>query len=950
MKAHRRVVRIAAFLAIAIFGAALRAGTIWDGGGSNDYWTTGANWNGVPGFQFSPPNNGTANIVMPAMNGLVQTPILDTPYSINSLTFSSGDGRFVMLGVEELTIGSGGMTNNDADTQFLFGSLRLAANQTWSAAAGPLQFDLVSLNGFTLKIAGAHPVEMTSQISGAGFLWLDDAFSSTVKMTGGVSNTFTNPIIVHGGTLLLEKTGGAVAVPGGVHIYDGGTVRLAVNEQISAANTLVGVGVGGLLDVNTRTETVDRLTIGGTVTTTGAGKLIAAEALVSGPGRWTAAGNFYVGDAANGKLLVNGGGRVTSGVGYIGNQTGVTGEASVYGPFAGTSSTWNNSGALYVGNAGNGTLNVFERGVVNSEGDLYVGYAGTGALNILDDGTVNSGAFDTLASVGHLPGSTGEVVIDGSNSAWTTAHLIIGKQGTGALAVSNGAQAYAGQSFTVGDTGEGHVTVSGALLTTNNTIIGRTAASDGKVTLENLALWEHYSPLPADPFVVGDAGAGTLNILSDSDVILHFQALPILGNQAQGNGVVHVDGDGSELVVEAQDMSVGRFGSGDLNITDGGLVLLQGAAADVLVGENPGAQGAVQIAGAQSTLAASTAFVGFLGSGLLDVTGGGQLQAANEVVFAEGEFATGIGVVDGSASRLAVLSEVGLLIVGGDGAGSLTVSGGAMAGASDIIIADGSESTGNVLVTGPGSRLNGEEILIGNNGVASLTLADGGVASAALVEINALSSLHGNGTLEGDVTSFGLVSPGSSADSLSIVGDFTQAAAAEVLIELASASSFDRLLVTGGVTLDGALAVSLIDGFTPQAGQSFDILDWGGALVGGFAALNLPGLAAGLRWDDAQLYTAGVLAVAPTFTADFDDDGDVDGADLNQWQGDFGENNLSDADNDGDSDGDDFLAWQRQLGSGAPGVAAVQAVPEPGGLALILLAGCGFALVRQWRG
>ncbi|HEX6963363.1 MAG TPA: type VI secretion system tube protein Hcp [Lacipirellula sp.] len=67
--------------------------------------------------------------------------------------------------------------------------------------------------------------------------------------------------------------------------------------------------------------------------------------------------------------------------------------------------------------------------------------------------------------------------------------------------------------------------------------------------------------------------------------------------------------------------------------------------------------------------------------------------------------------------------------------------------------------------------------------------------------------------------------------------------------------------------------------------------------------------------------------------ADFDQDGDVDGADLVEWTGDFGVNELSDADDDGDSDGADLLAWQRQLGS-VSAEAAASSVPEPGAFVL----------------
>lgn len=62
--------------------------------------------------------------------------------------------------------------------------------------------------------------------------------------------------------------------------------------------------------------------------------------------------------------------------------------------------------------------------------------------------------------------------------------------------------------------------------------------------------------------------------------------------------------------------------------------------------------------------------------------------------------------------------------------------------------------------------------------------------------------------------------------------------------------------------------------------------------------------------------------IDPAFRdADFDTSGAVDGVDLSQWEGDYGDNGDSDADGDGDSDGNDFLVWQKQLGetSGGPG-------------------------------
>jgi hypothetical protein len=91
-------------------------------------------------------------------------------------------------------------------------------------------------------------------------------------------------------------------------------------------------------------------------------------------------------------------------------------------------------------------------------------------------------------------------------------------------------------------------------------------------------------------------------------------------------------------------------------------------------------------------------------------------------------------------------------------------------------------------------------------------------------------------------------------------------------------TQYDRLHVTGNLSLGGTLAVSLIDSFTPVAGQAFDILNWG-TLSGTFSTINVPTLS-GLAWDISQLYTTGVISLASAaLPGDYNNDGSVDAAD-----------------------------------------------------------------------
>ncbi len=164
-----------------MFTRTLTAGEIWDGGGANDNWTTGANWNLTGLSQVPPPNNGTANVHMAGNQGT--TNVVDVPWSINSLTFDNGSVSFFVTG-QELTIGAGGITNNDNSAQLALAPVKLAANQTWNAAAGPMTIGPINLNGFNLTMGGAFNTTLNGAISGTGTLMLPDAYTSTVTMSG----------------------------------------------------------------------------------------------------------------------------------------------------------------------------------------------------------------------------------------------------------------------------------------------------------------------------------------------------------------------------------------------------------------------------------------------------------------------------------------------------------------------------------------------------------------------------------------------------------------------------------------------------------------------------------------------------------------------------------------------------------------------------------------------
>lgn len=252
-----------------------------------------------------------------------------------------------------------------------------------------------------------------------------------------------------------------------------------------------------------------------------------------------------------------------------------------------------------------------------------------------------------------------------------------------------------------------------------------------------------------------------------------------------------------------------------------------------------------------------------------------------------------------------------------------------LANAADQLITLGSASS-----IGPGVSFTGNGQILAGSG--TLTLEDSAQVAVPLqVGETAATAINGNLAIGDSI----------GAAEVSIL-DLTSRGDLEIDIAGSNFDEYDRLTTSFAANLAGDLEVTLLNGFVPLAGDSFQILQSLGSLSGQFRELGtvLPALPGNLSWeiDYDNLNGLVFLNVIAPFTADFDGDGDVDGVDLTHptlgWQARYGN----------DLDGTDFLAWQQQFGSGT--LSASTAVPEPKGVALVILALCGTSAFSRREG
>jgi hypothetical protein len=269
--------------------------------------------------------------------------------------------------------------------------------------------------------------------------------------------------------------------------------------------------------------------------------------------------------------------------------------------------------------------------------------------------------------------------------------------------------------------------------------------------------------------------------------------------------------------------------------------------------------------------------------------------------------------------------------------GTITRSGG---GTSKIELS--TKNRGTITISGD----SGLELPNGFEQGAGQLIVDGSLVLGSSGKING-GKVTGSGSVQGDVNfcdgppgSLCLpgIAPGNSPGSLEVLGNVSFAQTSTLEIELAGTTqgvSYDLLSISGTASLMGELEVTLLSGFVPELGHTFEFLT-AGTMSGEFDSIVLPTLASGLAWDIDYDSNSVSLTVVEPISGDFDFDGDVDGRDFLAWQR---------GDSPDPFSASDLVIWQTEYNGGAlsalkflngGGTPPANAVPEPGSFGLLL--------------
>ncbi|MEM0895523.1 MAG: autotransporter-associated beta strand repeat-containing protein [Verrucomicrobiota bacterium] len=444
---------------------------IWDGGGGDDLWGTGANWldDGAPAqgsiIHFAGSTRTTPDFNYGSFDQMAQ------------IYFDDGAASFTLGGnsIKLQTNGSADplIQNDSTSTQTVE-----FANIAWNDSGVIFANDgdiVLSLDG------GAAP--------GSGALFLDNGSNLTLRTGSGRTITVNNSIQNAGGSVTVEGSG-TVVLNNSANNYDGattidsGTLQLGVSEVINDASS-VSVD-GGTLDLAGQSETVSSLTLSsGAVTDSsqGANTITSLSNFSAEDGTISAnlAGGVALQKTTSGTVTIEGSStsytgntEIDEGTLQVGEGGSLPGSSAV---FLGNGGTTGTAASFLISDADGGTTISNDINVNPGDGtNRTVGGTNTSGTNTFS-GTINmDGSFGENRSTTVTAAGGGTVHLSGAIEG---AGQNLVKTGAGTVEISNNANTYSGST----SVNEGTLLVTGSLGSTSSVTVnsGGTLAGGGSI-------------------------------------------------------------------------------------------------------------------------------------------------------------------------------------------------------------------------------------------------------------------------------------------------------------------------------------------------------------------------------------------------------------------------------------------------------------------------------------
>ncbi|MBN2210661.1 MAG: PEP-CTERM sorting domain-containing protein [Sedimentisphaerales bacterium] len=605
---------------------------------------------------------------------------------------------------------------------------------------------------------------------------------------------------------------------------------------------------------------------------------------------WNISDDLIVGDAGTGMMDISMGAAVTANLLTLGNQA--TGYGSIY--LYDSDTSLNITAESIIGNGGTGLLDISDYAQATLGGWVTVDNGGSIQLSNGGVLTAQAGMTLGQMEYGHgmllLEGNS-QVILQGEDSEWKelfigesghcdleaydssleTGKTIMGWQATGsAEAYVSGPDAVwtlhggAGgpDSLVVGDEGDATLTIMdyGRVEMDQRINVGKHTGSEG--------CGEVY--IIAEPLITGTAGDGAAPAVFAPNGPSLVCGGGVLGDEEGASGYVMLMGNDEQtaqwtvgLDYVNHDLIIGNFGWGGLDVYENSLVLLrerllehwQPGEPDIIsscwmkIGEEETGSGNVNVQGENAVLHIEHAplVVGDGGTGYLTVSDGGLVKVENgEVFIGMGETGWGHVTVQGENTRLEDYSWYATS-VGFNGSGVLEVRDGAYMYTDHLVIGENQSGQGFVQVSEASMQVGGY-LTVGREGIGTLDLINGETGGPGMMTVgdaDLISVLPGelhlgpNGYLQGNgeiigsvIDKGGLLQPGASVGELTISGNYTQTDDGVLYLEIAGdqPGQYDVLHVYGDVELEGCLGLWLADGFLPQEGMTFDLVQFTGSI------------------------------------------------------------------------------------------------------------------------